>query len=38
MVNYVEYGWISERTIEPPIGDIPVGGLRVVNPVLVHER
>jgi hypothetical protein len=37
MGNNTEYGWICERTAEPPIGDVLVGGLRVVNPVPAYE-
>jgi hypothetical protein len=38
MGNNTEYRWICERTAEPPVGYVPVGGLRVVNPVPAYER
>jgi hypothetical protein len=37
MAHFTKYRWISERTVQPPLCDVPVGGLRVVNPIPAHK-
>ena len=38
MANDTEYWRISERTVQPPLGDVLMGGLGVVNPVPVQKH
>ena len=37
MANDTEYWRISERTVQPPLGDVLMGGLSVVNSVPVQK-
>jgi hypothetical protein len=38
MQNSTLYRRLGVRTVEPPLGDVPVHGLRVVHPVPAHVR